>query len=96
MADFYHEGDTLRLQCSFTISGTLTDPSTVSLLVRSPTATASTTYTYALAEVTKSTTGIYYKDVPFSIEGTWHWRWVGTGTVAAADEGNVMIQKGPL
>lgn len=95
MLDKYHQGDTLRLQCSFTVSDTLTDPSTITLKTLDPAGTTST-YTYALAEVTKSGTGVYYKDVNFDKEGTWYWKWIGTGTVAAVDEGKVNIVYGPL
>ena len=96
MAKFYHEGDGLRLQCTFTISGTKTDPTAISLKVQGPTASSPTEYTYALSQITKGTTGVYYKDITFNVEGTWHYKWTGTGAVAAVDEGDVYIKRGPL
>ena len=85
-------GDTPRLQCYFRVSGTLTDPSTVSLKTEDPSGNI-TTYTYGAAEITKDATGDYHKDVNLDEEGTWHWRWVGTGTVAAADEGELEVTR---
>jgi len=58
-----------------------TDPTTVSLTITDPTQ-AATTYTYAASQITKSSTGVYTKDIACSIDGTWAYEWTGTGTVA--------------
>lgn len=91
----YYPGSSARLQCSFYVSSALTDPTTITLQVMAPSGTT-TAYTYALAQVTKSGTGVYYKDVTFDVEGTWKYRWVGTGTCIAATEGEVEVTRSPF
>lgn len=66
---------------TFKVSGSPTDPSTVSLAVTPPSGTT-TTYTYAGAQITKSGTGVYTKDVACSEAGDWVAVWTGTGTAA--------------
>ena len=70
------------LSNTFSVSDVATDPTTVTLVVTDPTGTA-TTYQYALAEITKSGTGVYTKDVACTAAGTWQYVWIGTG--AASD-----------
>jgi hypothetical protein len=87
MASTYDKGDLLRLTGTFTnASGTATDPTTITLKIKAP-GTALATYTYALSQVTKSSTGVYYKDISLATVGRWFYRWEGTGTVEAAVEG---------
>lgn len=62
-------------------SGVATDPTTISLTVTDPTQT-STTYTYAESQITKTSTGVYTKDIACSTDGTWTYEWTGTGAVA--------------
>jgi hypothetical protein len=57
------------------------DPTTISLIITDPTQT-STTYTYAAAQITKTGTGVYTKDIACSIDGTWTYEWSGTGPVS--------------
>lgn len=73
-------GTTVRVTGTFKDAGVLTDPTTVSLEV-SDSAGTITTYTYAAAQITKTSTGIYYKNVAISSEGSWRVRMTGTGTV---------------
>lgn len=90
----YWEGTTVRVTGTFTVSGTATDPSTVTLKVRDPAGTE-TTYTYALSQVAKSATGVYYKDLSPTIltsTGTWIYRWIGTGDAAGAGEASFHIR----
>lgn len=62
-------------------AGTPTDPTTISLSITDPTG-AVTTYTYAASQITKTSTGVYTKDIACSIDGTWTYEWTGTGAVA--------------
>lgn len=87
----YYPGQSLKLRATFTVDGAVTDPTSITLIVRDPAGT-SNTYTYAGATITKDSTGIYSKNVAFDSEGTWRWRWVGTGTVVASAEGEVVIE----
>lgn len=85
MANLYSKNQTVRITGTFTVSGTATDPTTVTLKVQDPSGNEDT-YTYALSQVTKSAVGIYYKDLALDEVGRWFYAWVGTGTVAAGDE----------
>jgi len=85
MANVYDKNDKVRLTARFTVSGVLTDPTTVTLKIRNLLGVTST-YTYALAQITKSAVGVYYKDISLDRSGEWFYRWEGTGTVEAANE----------
>lgn len=87
-AQAYMEGSTVRVQATFAVAGVNTDPTTVTLKVKDTDGTT-TTYTYALGQVTKSATGVYYKDiVPASVAvvAEWSYRWKGTGAAAGVAE----------
>lgn len=92
MATTYEIGDTIRLTGTFTLSSVNTDPTTITLKVQDPSGNEDT-YTYALSQVAKSATGIYYKDITLDEKGVWHYRFVGTGTVAAAYDGYVFVRE---
>jgi uncharacterized protein YfaS (alpha-2-macroglobulin family) len=93
MFEGYDVGDEARLSVAFTnaAAGTAVDPSAVALRVRAPDGTV-TTYTYALAEVTRDSAGAYHRDIALTASGTWHWRWDGTGTNAASVEGGFQVR----
>lgn len=88
----YDKGDKVRVQATFTVSDVNTDPTTVTLKVKNP-AGVTSTYTYALAEITKSATGIYYKDLSVDDDGIYHYRFEGTGTCEAASEHKFEVRK---
>lgn len=81
MADRHVVGDTVRLKNTFKVAGTVTDPTTVALVVTDPSLVA-TTYTWAGAEVTKASTGVFYRDVTVDEAGLWTYKFTGTGTAA--------------
>lgn len=75
-----------------TYVGTLTDPTTVSLLVMDGTG-VQTTYT-----PTKESTGLYHEDITTSMKTlamaeTWTYSWRGTGTVVAISEGSFVLKR---
>ena len=77
----YIVGDSVRLGASFTDTvGTATDPTTVTLEILPPSGTK-VTYTYSLGEITRSSAGVFYKDIALTAEGYWFFEWQGTGTV---------------
>lgn len=83
---FYSSSNELAtLTNTFSVSGTATDPTAVTLVVLPPSGT-SATYTYP-ASITKTSTGIYTKDVTCNEAGVWHYRWEGTGTASDAVDG---------
>lgn len=86
----YEVGDRVRLTATFTDSaGTAADPTQVRLLVQVQGEHPSS-YTYP-GTVTKSATGVYYYDYDVLYEGIHDYRWVGTGAVVAADEGQFNV-----
>lgn len=87
----YQPGDTARLSTTFSVGGTATDPDAVSLIVTAPSG-ATTTYTYP-ADITKTATGAYRKDVGSLVAGLYAWRWVGTGAAAGTDEGSFTVER---
>lgn len=75
----------------FKVAGVATDPTTISLTVTDPQGTA-TTYTYALAQITRSSAGTYTKDIPCTLAGIWRYEWIGTGAASDAVEGTWTVQ----
>jgi hypothetical protein len=84
-----------RLTNTFTVAGTPTDPTTVTLTVTSPSGTAAS-YTYAAAEVEKVSTGVYRKDVTCSEAGEWSYKWVGTGSATDTEAGSFTVYEATL
>lgn len=86
----YNIGDLLRLKATFTsLTGTLVDPTTITLKVKNPAGTT-TTYTYP-THITKSSTGVYYYDYAVAAAGTHYYNWAGSGAFQAADENSFEI-----
>ena len=90
MATRYITGDPVVLTNTFTVSGTATDPTTVTLDVTEPDGTT-TSYSYAAAEITKSSTGVYTKTITTDATGTWTYKWTGTGTAADVADGTFQV-----
>jgi hypothetical protein len=67
-----------------------TDPTTVTLRIRRPDGTVEV-FTYAAAQITKDATGSFFKDYTPPAIGRYSYRWEGTGTVKAADEGQFKV-----
>lgn len=83
---FESASELATLTNTFSVDGTPTDPDTVSLVITDPTGSA-TTYTFADAEITKTSTGVYTKDITCSVAGTWQFEFVGTGPATDATAG---------
>ena len=89
----YTVGTLVRLQATFTVSGTVTDPTAVTFKLRDPIGTV-TTYVYGTdAQLVKSATGVYYVDYTTAAEGLHAWRMTGTGTVVAAEEQQFRVRE---
>jgi hypothetical protein len=73
-------------------ASTLTDPTTITLIVRDPDDEL-TTYIYPddLSRVSQGT----YRLTALLLDksGTWFYRWEGTGAVEAIDEGAIFVQR---
>jgi hypothetical protein len=104
----YDVGDSIRLgnhagdndddtaRTAFTdITGTITDPTTVSIEILKPD-TTSVTYGYpsgANGNMTKEGTGRFYYDVDLTQAGVWHWTLTGTGTVETSEQGTFYVRR---
>lgn len=91
----YDQGDGVRLKATFkNLTGTLVDPTTITLKTVDPIGGLAT-YTYGGGTVSKEGTGIYYKDMDLtSVSPGWYfYRWVGTGSATAAQEGKFYIRE---
>ena len=67
---------------TFSVSGTPTDPSTISLVVTDPEGNQ-TTYTYGgSGTITRTSAGAYTLNVGCTIDGLWSYVWIGTGTAS--------------
>jgi len=92
MANTYDKGDSVRLRGIFTVTGTATDPSIVNLQIRDPSGNIDL-YSYAGGTVTKQSTGNFYYDLFLDEEGQWWWEFFGSGTVLAAGERYLIVEK---
>jgi len=76
----------VRLEVTFrNAANALTDPSTIELQYQDPTGNE-TTKTFASAELTKSSTGIYYFDLTVDEAGIWFYRYESSGVPKASAE----------
>lgn len=83
-------GDAQRCTCSFAIGNTLSDPTTVTAMLRSPNGIeTSQVYGQTSSSIVRDGTGVYHLDVTWTTRGTWAMRWKGEGAVIAAVETTV-------
>ena len=89
----YDPGTCIRLSVVFEVEGVETDPTTVSLKVRKPSA-STTTYTYP-ATITKDSVGRYHMDTTPAAgeQGRWFYKWIGTGTAAVEGERSFRVRE---
>jgi len=93
---FYEQTNELAtLTNTFSVNGTPTDPTAITLTVTTPSGTA-TTYTYSLGEITRTGTGVYTKDIACTEAGVWLYLWVGTGTASDAVAGTWTVSRTTL
>lgn len=94
MGQTYDRGDSVRITAEFrSLSGTLTDPTTVVFKLRSPRG-AVTRLEYGVdTALVRESVGRYYSDVDLNLPGTWCYRWEGTGTLQAAEEGTIVVEQ---
>ena len=88
----YDVGDSIRLKAYFKREDVLTDPTSVVLKVKDPTG-ATTIYDYGASEVTRETTGTYYKDIIVEDSGRWNYRFEGSGSVTATEEYYFVVER---
>lgn len=93
----YVVGHTIRLYCDFyNLSGAAADPTGVTLTLQAA-GGAPTVYTYAATEITRESTGVYYREITLAAPiGRWNYRWEGTGAVKAVEEGTYTVEASRL
>jgi uncharacterized protein YfaS (alpha-2-macroglobulin family) len=86
MINTYTRGELVRARATFTdAAGTKVDPTLVTARVRAPDGTLTT------PAATKDATGEYHLDIDAGAEGTWHYRFEGTGAHQAAAEAQFTV-----
>ena len=89
MATTYDQGDLVRVTGTFkNASSAAADPTKVYLDLQKPDGAISySTYAAGTTAVTRTGTGVYYKDILTTGSGVYEYRWHSTGTVHTAEEG---------
>lgn len=89
MATTYDIGDLIRETGTFyNASSAAADPSKVYLSVQTPDGSITySTYSAGTTAITRTGTGVYYKDLLTTSSGVYEYRWHSTGTVHTAAEG---------
>ncbi len=95
-------GDIWKPTASFTVSGTPTDPTTLTTRLLKPDGTLSTasysvaTLTTVSSPVAKSTTGTFVYSVSLDQAGHWYARFEGTGAATAAEDSEAIVDPSPF
>ena len=88
MTNTYDIGDLVRLDATFTgLDGVPSTPTTTVCTVRRPDGTEETPVPQTASP------GALYALVAATMPGRWHYRWVGTGVVQAAEEGVFVVRQ---
>lgn len=93
--DTYDIGDRTRLSVYFEADGSPADPSIVLFQVRHVEDDEYTEYTYSATEgiIKRPSLGEYYVDFTWDKSGTWYYRFVGEGAVAAATDYKIKVRR---
>ena len=86
----YDVGDSTRFQSAFTVDGVAQNPTAVFLFVKHP---SGTTDSYVTGDLTNDVTGTFYLDIVLDDTGIWYYRFTSSGTVIAADEGSLIVER---
>lgn len=81
------------VRCS--VSGVLTDPTTLTAKVRQPNGTE-TSYTWAGGTVTRDSLGVFHRDTDLNASGEWVVRYIATGAVVDAIEHSIVVPPSAL
>lgn len=85
MASTYDIGDVVKVTGTFAQATVPIDPTTVTLVMKPPTG-ANQTYTYAAAELTKDSIGVYHREFSIDTAGTYRYRWTSAGVGQGSEE----------
>lgn len=91
MSQVFDKGDLVRIYAKFRSGGAFVNPTAVTISVLDPNGTT-TAYQYSLDEITRESTGIYYKDLSADYVGTYYVKTAATGTYQAAQEDSFKVR----
>ena len=99
MTNLYKKGQKVRVKATQfevyddgTDTWVPTDPTTVKCVIKAPDGTV-TTYVYGTdVELVKDGAGVYHLDVVANQNKRWHYRYEGTGTCTAVEEGSFQVR----
>ena len=86
-------GDTVRFAVTFSLSGTNTDPTTVTFRRKDPNKVVRSYIYNTDTEVVRSGIGAYRIDLQLDLPGEWWYRWESTGIAPGAAESRVRINR---
>lgn len=94
MATTYSIGALVRETGTFrNASSALGDPTKVYFDLQKPDGSITySTYSAGTTALTKSGTGVYYKDIPTTALGLYEYRWHSTGSIYTASEGYFSVR----
>lgn len=85
-------GGSTDVSVAFKVSSALTDPSTVTLWIKSPNGTETALVYGTDDEVERVSAGVYTSHVSLTAAGRWVFRYEGTGACEAADETLITVR----
>src|SRR5690348_1916267 len=91
MTNVYVQNSQVRVSSEFTVSGTDTDPATVTCRYKDPSGTVTTLVYGSDAALMRDGTGKYHVDITASTAGNWWYRFEASGTVVAANEAEFVV-----
>jgi hypothetical protein len=90
---FYAGAEELAtLTNAFAVAGVATDPTAVVLVVTDPLGVAATYNWPSPATITRTSVGVFTKDIPCTSAGTWTYLWTGTGTASDVQAGSWLVR----
>lgn len=93
MATVYDIGDLVRVSGAFVNTAEVaTDPTALKLAIRTPSGVETVLVSGVDAAIVHDGTGAYHYDLPITESGSWHYRWIATGAVTAAEEGTIKVR----
>jgi len=91
--NIYDVGDLVKIKATFTVDGTLTDPTTVKGKWKLGSGDT-TEYIYGTdTELVRESAGVFHFNVSPVANGTYYYRFEGTGAAQGAEEGTFQVRQ---
>lgn len=92
MTDIFDIGDLIRASVVFYSGSFVVDPTVITYEIRKPDETRSI-FVYGGGDITRVTTGSYYRDVGLNQSGQWWDRWYCSGVIVSAQESYFEVRR---